>query len=108
TKEFTILYPFNEDSIDSAGAAILTESADAARKASGSVKVTAYRGASLLSNGERLIEKPGIAEKRAQTVASFLNGLGISKVTVEFKDDSQSPNGQSDPARRRVTIVVGP
>jgi len=72
------------------------------------VSYAGYRATTLLSNGDRLIEKAGLAEKRAQNVATLLRGLGVSSVAVEWKNEAEPGDGQTDPSRRRVTIVVTP
>jgi hypothetical protein len=70
--------------------------------------VAGYRATTVLSNGERLIEKAGLAEKRAQNIATLLRGLNVANVTVEWKSDAEAGDGQTDPSRRRVTILVTP
>jgi outer membrane protein OmpA-like peptidoglycan-associated protein len=107
--EFTILYPFNDTDLENAAIGIVTEAADYAKRiGASSVKVNGFRATSVLSNGERLIEQAGIAEKRAQIVATLLRGLGVSGVTVEWKADAEPGDGANDPSRRRVTISVSP
>jgi outer membrane protein OmpA-like peptidoglycan-associated protein len=107
--EFTMLYEFNDDRPDFAATQAVNESAAYAKRiAAKSVKVKGYRATSLLSNGERLVEKAGLAEKRAQATATLLRGLGVSNVTVEWDSESAAADGKSDPSRRRVTILVSP
>ena len=108
-QEFTVLYSFNDDYLEYAANQVVTEAAAYAKRNGGSkVKVAGYRAATLLSNGDRLIEKPGLAEKRAQAIATLLRGLGLSDVAVEWKNEPEPADGQMDPLRRRVTIVVTP
>lgn len=103
----SILYAFNDDQLDPAGVRVVTELADYAKRIhAGAVKVSGYRATSVLSNGERLAEKPGIAEQRAQNVATILRGLGVSNVSVEWKADAEPGDGISDPSRRRVTVAI--
>ncbi len=107
--EFTILYAFNDDYLDYAGNVMVTEvAAYAKRIGAAKVKVAGYRATSLLSNGERLIEQAGIAEKRAQNIATLLRGLGVSGVTPEWKAEPEAGDGVADASRRRVTILVTP
>lgn len=107
--EFTALYAFDDDYLDFAANRIVTEAAAYARRiAASGVKVTGYRATSLLSNGSRMVEKPGLAEKRAQDVATVLRGLGVTNVTVDWKTEAEPADGASDPARRRVTITITP
>lgn len=106
---YAILYAFNDDDLDQAGVRAVTRAADFAKQTHArAVKVSGYRATSVLSNSERLVEKPGLAEKRAQNVATLLRGLGVSNVSVEWKADAEPGDGISDPTRRRVTIAVTP
>ena len=107
--EFTILYAFNDDYLELAASQVVNEAAAYAKKIGASnVKVSGYRATSLLSNGDRLVEKAGLAEKRAQNIATVLRGLGVSRFVVESKSDPEPGDGQTDASRRRVTIVVTP
>jgi outer membrane protein OmpA-like peptidoglycan-associated protein len=108
-QEFTILYSFNDDYLEFGANQTLTEAAAYAKRISAkSVKVAGYRATSLLSNGDRLVEKSGLAEKRAQNIATLLRGLGVSGVTVEWKSEPEPGDGKTDPSRRRVTVAVVP
>ena len=108
-QEFTILYSFDSDYLEYAGNQVVTEAAAYAKKnRSSRVNVSGYRAASLLSNGQRMTEKPGLAEKRAENIATLLRGLGVSNVAVESKADAEPADGLTDASRRRVTIVVAP
>lgn len=107
--EFTVLYAFDDDYLDYAGNRVVTEAAGYAKQIGASkVSVAGYRATSVLSNGQRLVEKSGLAEKRAQNVATVLRGLGVANVSVEWKGDAEPGDGIADPARRRVTILVTP
>lgn len=106
--EFTILFAFDGDSLAGEGAQIVMDAAAyAVRTGAAKTQVTGFRATSLLSNGQRLVEKSGIAEKRAQAVATLLRGLGVKGVAAEWKDDPQPADGNGDPARRKVTIAIG-
>jgi outer membrane protein OmpA-like peptidoglycan-associated protein len=108
-QEFTILYQFNDDYLEFGFNRMVTEAAAYAKQsAAKSVTVTGYRATSLLSNGDRLAEKEGLAEKRAQNIATVLRGLGVATVTVNSKPEAEPADGRTDPAHRRVTIVVAP
>ena len=108
-QEFTVLYAFNDDYLEFAANAVVTEAAAYAKQIGASnVKVSGYRATTLLSNGDRLVEKAGLAEKRAQNIATLLRGLGVSSTVVESKNEPEPGDGQTDPSRRRVTIVVAP
>ena len=108
-QEFTVLYAFNDDYLEYAFNRVVAEAATYGRRIGASnIKVAGYRATTLLSNGDRLIEKAGLAEKRAQNIATLLRGLGVSGVAVEWKNDPEPGDGQTDPSHRRVTIVVTP
>jgi len=99
--EFTVLYAFDDDYLDFAGNRVVTEAADYAKRIRApGVKVVGYRATTVLSNGNALVEKAALAEKRAQNITTVLRGLGVSNVTVSAKNDPES--------RRRVTILVSP
>jgi outer membrane protein OmpA-like peptidoglycan-associated protein len=99
--EFTVLYAFDDDYLDFAGNRVVTEAADYAKRIRApGVKVVGYRATTVLSNGNTLVEKAALAEKRAQNITTVLRGLGVSNVTVSAKNDPES--------RRRVTILVSP
>lgn len=108
-QEFTVLYSFNDDYLEFAGNRVVTEAAAYAKQiGAASVKVSGYRAESLLSNGQRLTEKAGLAEKRAQNLATLLRGLGVAGIMVEWKGEAEPADGRADAARRRVSIVVTP
>lgn len=107
--EFTVLYSFDDDYLEYAGNMVVTEAAAYANQThASSVKVSGYRATTLLSNGDRLFEKVGIAEKRAQNIATLLRGLGVVNVAVDWKDEAEAADGRTDPSRRRVTVLVTP
>jgi outer membrane protein OmpA-like peptidoglycan-associated protein len=107
--DFTILYGFNDDDPGYAANLLITEAAIyAKRMGAPKVKVSGYRGTTLLSSGDRLVEQAGIAEKRAQNVATLLRGSGVTGVTAEWKSEPEPGDGLTDPSRRRVTIQITP
>jgi outer membrane protein OmpA-like peptidoglycan-associated protein len=106
---FVVLYAFNDDYLDFAGNRQVSEAVARARQIGGAkVSVSGYRGTSVLSDGSRMVEKAGLAEKRAQSVATILRGLGVTSVTVQWKDDAEPGDGQNDASRRRVDIAINP
>ena len=108
-QEFTVLYAFNDDYLEFGASQIVSEAAAYAKRIGASnVNVSGYRATSILSNGDHLVEKDGLAEKRAQNIATVLRGLGIAGVVAAGKNEPEPGNGQADPSRRRVTIVVTP
>jgi outer membrane protein OmpA-like peptidoglycan-associated protein len=107
--EFKVLYAFNDDYLEFSANRVVNEAAVYGKQiGASSVKVVGYRATSILSNGDKLVEKPGLAEKRAQNIATLLRGLGVSGVSVEWKNDAEPGDGMTDPSRRRVTILVAP
>jgi outer membrane protein OmpA-like peptidoglycan-associated protein len=72
------------------------------------VKITGYRGATLLSNGQVMQEDEEIGRRRAEQVAGLLRGAGLEDVNydVQWKDEAKRANGVDDAALRRVQIVV--
>jgi outer membrane protein OmpA-like peptidoglycan-associated protein len=109
SQEFKVLYAFNDDYLEFGVNQVVTEAAAYAKRiGAANVKVTGYRATTLLSSGERMVEKAGLAEKRAQNIATLLRGLGVSGVKVEWKNEAEPADGLADPSRRRVTILVAP
>jgi hypothetical protein len=108
-QEFTVVYAFNDDFVDFAAIAAVRKAVAYAMKIGApAVKVTGYRATTLLSNGQRLVEKPGLAEKRAQEIATLLRGSGVTGVSADWKKDPEPDDGKTDPSRRRVAITVIP
>ncbi len=108
-QEFTILYSFDDDYLQFGFNKVVTDAASYAKQAgTAKVQITGYRAASLLSNGQRLTEKAGLAERRAKSVATLFRGLGVTAVTVDWKSEAEPADGRTDPSRRRVSIVVTP
>jgi hypothetical protein len=104
-QEFVVLYEFDNDH---ANLDIVNQAAEYAKKAGGKVLVTGARAASLLSDGRKLVEREGLAARRANAIAADLRALGVSNVTVEAKEEVASADGQNDASRRRVVIRVTP
>jgi outer membrane protein OmpA-like peptidoglycan-associated protein len=107
-QEFTIHYSFDDDYLQFAENRVVSEAAAYAKQGRAKVAVTGYRATSLLSNGQSLVEKAGLAEKRAQNIATLLRGLGVSQLTVDWKSEAEPGDGRMDASRRRVSILVTP
>jgi len=108
-QEFTILYAFNDDYLEFAGNLVVADAAAYAKRIGArNVRVAGYRATTLLSNGDKLIEKAGLAEKRAQNITTLLRGMGVAGVVSEWKDEPEPADGRTDPTRRRVAILVTP
>jgi len=108
-QEFTVHYSFNDDYADFQAQRVIEDAAAYAKQVkASSVTINGYRAASLLSDGQQLTEKAGLAEKRAQEVATLLRGLGVASLTAAGKADAEPADGKTDPSRRRVVVTVIP
>ena len=109
-KSFTLRYDF-DGLVVFRHAGELTSILDAARgHAARTVAITGHRGAVLLSDGTTLTERAGIAQRRAQQLATLLTGAGLTDVEyrVRFDDDPGTPRGEDDAARRLATVELLP
>lgn len=79
-----------------------------AKASGGKVSVDGWRAASLLSDGETLAEPLGIAQARTDKVTQALTELGAAPVAAVAHLDLETPDGVTDPERRRVRITVRP
>lgn len=108
-QSFVVPYQFNDDYLEFGPSGIFNEAAAYAKQVKAAkVKIMGYRATSALSNGSKLVEKDGLAEKRAQGVATLLRGLGVANVGIEWVSEAQAGDGVGDAGRRRVVIVVTP
>ena len=108
-REFTVLYAFDDDYLEFGANRIANDAAAYARRiGASSVKVSGYRATTLLSNGNRMVEKPELAQQRARNVATILLGLGVAHVSVEWKTEAEPADGSNDPSKRRVIVEVTP
>jgi len=74
------------------------------------ITITAYRGASLLSDGTLAVEIDNIARLRAQELGNTLRRLGLpasTEVLLKWDSKPQPADGVTDPERRRAEIFVG-
>ena len=107
--EFTVPYAFDDDYLEFGANRVVSEAAAYAKKiGASSVKVAGYRATSVLSNGNRMVEKTGLAELRAQNVAAVLRALGVANINVTSKGEAEPGDGVNDAAKRRVSITVTP
>jgi hypothetical protein len=74
------------------------------------VEIVGYRSATLLSNGQVVTEKPGIAQARAEQIAELLQGAGLTspRYEVRWREQPERADGVEDHATRRVSISVQP
>lgn len=109
---FNVLYTFDSDFTQyplQQNRIIQAQEYAKAIKAS-QIKVTAYRGATALSNGRTLVESPTIAGKRASNVRAILAAFDIPdrKVVVDVRSSPEATTGSIDYFSRRVQIDVVP
>jgi hypothetical protein len=111
-REFTLLFDFDNDFMSRFKTPIVAEAVRYAKAigASARVELTSYRGATLLSNGETLVEAATTAPRRATKLQQILVGLGIpaASLTIKSMTEPETPNGVADEHSRRVVIRVAP
>lgn len=109
-KDFTIEYDF-DGLVVFRHPRMLSAILDYARQSEANrIDITGFRGASLLSNGEKLLEASDIGKRRAEQVAELLKGAGLTDVEyrVRWRDSPSKPNGRTDPQSRKVEVTVSP
>ncbi len=108
-RQFTIHYDFDSDFLFAQDTRQVTDIAEYAHVSKAhTIEVTGYRGATLLSDGSVLTEKPGAAQLRAQRVAEVLKGLGTPASAVRWVSEPAAANGKADYENRRVTVRISP
>jgi hypothetical protein len=92
-------------------ASVLTDIFNYAKKIPGArLKVSAFRGATKLSNGRVLTERTGISQARAAEITELFEGAGIPRSMVQsiWRDEAEPADGIEDWRSRRVTVRVEP
>ena len=82
---------------------------DAARATNAKeVRITGYRAASRLTNGQVMREREPIARERAEQIRELLLGAGLESVrfTIDTRDVSKRPDGVGDAANSRVDVKL--
>jgi outer membrane protein OmpA-like peptidoglycan-associated protein len=105
----TIHFPFDSDRASGPDALMLVELARLAKETpAASISVNAFRGASLLDDGEILREREDMARLRGEKIADILVGLGAPEgsIALEVDDRVSQPDGKADWQARRVEIRV--
>lgn len=103
---FTILYDF-DGTVNFQTPRTLTPALQYARHIdAGKIEITGHRMAARLSNGELAVEREGLAAKRAEEIASLLQGAGLTG--PEYLVTAQEEPEIGGPEQRRVTIRVIP
>jgi outer membrane protein OmpA-like peptidoglycan-associated protein len=110
-REFRITYDFDSAFLFSRDTRVVSQAATYANSAQAkTVEITAYRAASLLSDGRVLTEDERIGAQRAERVADLLRGLGADprSIKVRLAPGVTKPDGVTDPQNRLLTIRVTP
>lgn len=110
TREFVVSYPF-DGLVGFSHAGVLTQVLAFARTANArEIEIVGHRGAVRLSNGQTLVEEPAIGKKRAEQVATLLQGASLTapSYTVRWRDEADAASGVDDHLSRRVVITVRP
>ena len=110
-REFTVAFDFDSDRMSVRGTETVARAvAWASSTHASSLRITAWRGAALLSDGRAIAENEFVAGRRASKISSILKGLGIVATTLDIRVENApvKPDGVTDPANRRVVISVQP
>ena len=107
--DVTIFFDFDNDFLSLHTTTAVQRIAEQFKKTGGSsIEVTAFRGASKLSNGSVMVEQPMIAAARAAKVREILVGLGVPQASLKVSVVSApaATDGINDPWSRKVTLSV--
>lgn len=108
-RDFTIRYDFDSDFLFARDTRQLNDIAEYARVSKArNIEITGYRGATLLSDGTVLTEKPAVAQLRAERVAAILKGLGVPASAVHWVSEPATAKGDADFESRRLVIRIVP
>jgi len=108
-REFIIQYDFDSDFLFARNTRQLTDIAEYARVSKAqTIEVTGYRGSTLLSDGQVLIEKSDVSRLRANRVAEVLKGLGTPASDVRWITEPAPASGATDFESRRVAVRIVP
>ena len=109
SRNFTILFDFDSDFLSLHKTRIVGEVVRIA-KVNGlkNIVIKTFRGTTLLSNGQKLIEKEEIAELRAGKLYDIFEGLGFAKehIKLAIKTKPEKANGINDAGKRRAEILI--
>jgi hypothetical protein len=74
------------------------------------VEIIGYRASVLLSNGEVLVEKPGVEKERVETVKTIFDDYPFPPGVIQLRWDSnpRPADGIADFEKRTVSIIVTP
>jgi hypothetical protein len=108
TREFVVSYPF-DGLVGFNHAGPLSAVLEFARAVNArEIEIVGYRGAVRLSNGQTMVEDAAIGKKRAEQVASLLQGARLTTPSykVGWRDEPAAATGRDDHLSRRVVITV--
>jgi hypothetical protein len=108
TREFVVSYPF-DGMVGFNHAGPLTAVLDFARAVNArEIEIVGYRGAVRLSNGQTMVEEATIGKRRAEQVASLLQGAQLTAPSykIAWRDEPAAATGIDDHLSRRVVITV--
>jgi len=107
--DVTIFFDFDNDFLSLHTATAVQRIAEQFKQTgASSIEVTAFRGASKLSNGSVMVEQQAIADARAAKIREILVGLGIPQASlkVSVNPAPATPDGVNDAWSRKVTLSV--
>jgi hypothetical protein len=107
--DVTIFFDFDNDFLSLHTTTAVQRIADQFKQTgASSIEVSAFRGASKLSNGSVMVEQQVIVAARAAKVREILVGLGIPQASLRVSVISApaAPDGVNDPWTRKVTLSV--
>jgi len=110
-KTFVVPYDFDWPSVSGKSSRVVQQAVNYARAGKAArIEIVGHRAATLLSNGELLVEKNGIAERRAKQASELLVAVGIDAAILDTKwqEQPEQANGVRDFEHRQVTITVKP
>jgi hypothetical protein len=105
----TIFFDFDNDFLSLHTTTAVQRIADQFKRiGASSIEVTAFRGASKLSNGTVMVEQQVIAAARSNKVREILVGLGVPEAAlkVSVNPAPAEADGLDDPWSRKVTLSV--
>ncbi len=107
-KEFVVPYDFDA-LVGFNHARVLTDVLEFARAVNArEIEIVGYRGAARLSNGQRMSEDADMGKRRAEQLATLLQGANLKSPSykVSWQDVSAKATGVDDYAMRRAVITV--
>lgn len=109
-RQFIVYYPFDSDRGSGPDMNEIWQLVRFAVAADARVILTSYQGSSLLGDGSRLAERPGMARQRAGKLRDIMTGLGLPAGAVELlcQDQAIEGDGVDDWQNRRIEVNVVP